>query len=148
VTIKSLDCISLWQPWGSLVAGGFKEYETRSWAAPGKMRGQLVAIHASKRWTRDEQHYTERFIRQYPETASVLRPEDYQNPPLGAVLCVCRLIACYSSDMLRDSVSDRERAFGDWSPGRYVWKLEIMRVFEKPYPAKGMQGIFKWEYEL
>lgn len=146
--IKSMAAISLWQPYASLVSGSFKSYETRSWQCSRNLIGSLIAIHAAKRWTRDEQRYTERFIREYPETAPYLRPEGYQKPPLGVILCVCRLLGCFKSDSLNSLVSDRERAFGDWSPGRYVWKLEVVKVPPAPIPCRGMQGIWRWEYEL
>jgi hypothetical protein len=147
---KSMPCISLWQPWASLVAGRLKQYETRSWCAPKNLWGGLLAIHAAKRWTGEERAYTERFIRQYPETAAALRPDDYQNPPLGAIVCVCRLLAVYASDkhIVQVGISDRERAFGDWSSGRFVWKLEVVKVPPAPIPYAGKQGIFQCEYEL
>lgn len=40
-------CLSLWQPWASLLVGGVKRVETRGW--PIKHRGPLL-IHAAKRW--------------------------------------------------------------------------------------------------
>lgn len=148
MTTKSMSCISLWQPWASLVAGGFKEYETRSWKPPASVIGKLLAIHASKRWTEDEKYDTDLFIRRYPETAPFLRPDGYQNPPLGAVVCVCRLIGYYKSELHYFEVSARERAFGDWSPGRFVWKLEVVKVPMTPIPLSGKQGVFQWEYEM
>lgn len=146
--LKSMPCISLWQPWASLVAGGFKQYETRSWSPPQRLIGGLLAIHASKRWTRDEQYYTDRFIREYPETAPFLRPDGYQRPPLGAIVCVCRLIRFDTSDAMNEHIIQRERAFGDWSPNRFVWRLEVVKVPAVPIPMAGKQGIFQWEYEL
>ena len=41
----------------------------------------------------------------------------------------------------------RERAFGNWSPGRYGWILSNPILFEKPIPARGKQGIWDWEPE-
>ena len=41
--------ISLHQPWASLIAEGHKDVETRSWAPPGRLVGQRIAIHAAKR---------------------------------------------------------------------------------------------------
>lgn len=34
--------------------------------------------------------------------------------------------------------------FGDFSPGRYAWKLENVRTIE-PFPVKGCQGLFEVE---
>ncbi len=39
----------------------------------------------------------------------------------------------------------KERAFGDWSPGRFGWILRNPVLFDKPIPAKGAQGFWNWE---
>jgi len=39
----------------------------------------------------------------------------------------------------------KERAFGDWSPGRWGWILRNPVLFEKPVPARGAQGFWNWE---
>lgn len=44
-----MKCISLWQPWASLIAIGAKHCETRSWET--LYRGP-IAIHAAKTWNR------------------------------------------------------------------------------------------------
>jgi hypothetical protein len=45
-----MKCISLHQPWASLVVVGAKRYETRHWSTA--VRGQIL-IHAAKKWNRD-----------------------------------------------------------------------------------------------
>lgn len=37
-----------------------------------------------------------------------------------------------------------ERAFGDWSPGRYGWIVERAVRYPEPIFAPGAQGIWKW----
>lgn len=44
-----MKAISLWQPWASLIACGAKPYETRHWAPPRELIGQVIAIHAAKK---------------------------------------------------------------------------------------------------
>ena len=46
-----IPCLSLWQPWASLIAIGAKHIETRHWKTD--YRGP-IAIHAAKRWTQEE----------------------------------------------------------------------------------------------
>ena len=48
--------ISLWQPWATAIAVGVKQIETRHWKTD--YRGP-IAIHAAKRWTRDEREFAE-----------------------------------------------------------------------------------------
>ena len=42
-------------------------------------------------------------------------------------------------------VTGKELLFGDFSEGRYAWKLANPVLFEKPIPARGHQGFWKWE---
>ena len=42
-------CISLWQPWATLIEIGAKNIETRGWKPPSKYVGQTIGIHAAKR---------------------------------------------------------------------------------------------------
>lgn len=46
--LEPIKCLSLWQPWSSLMVHGVKLVETRSW--PVKHRGRLL-IHAAKVWS-------------------------------------------------------------------------------------------------
>lgn len=48
-----MKAISLWQPYASLIASGFKPFETRDWAPPRELIGQPIAIHAAKKIDRD-----------------------------------------------------------------------------------------------
>jgi hypothetical protein len=45
-----MKCLSIIQPWASLIAIGAKRYETRSWQT--RLRGR-IAIAASRRWRRE-----------------------------------------------------------------------------------------------
>lgn len=44
-----IPAFTVWQPWASLIAWGVKTTETRSRAAPQKLIGKRIAIHAAKR---------------------------------------------------------------------------------------------------
>lgn len=132
-TIKAL---SLWSPWGQYIAMGHKKYETRSFSV--SYRG-LVAIHSAKRWTDEEQEAALALHRRFPAIPLI------QNPILGAVLCICRLLNCVRTESISHSISAHERAVGGWAEGRYAWELEVLEVFDTPIPAKGQQGLFDWE---
>lgn len=41
--------------------------------------------------------------------------------------------------------TERERAFGDWSEGRWGWVLGDPVRYEKPIPAKGQLGLWNWK---
>ncbi len=141
-----MKAISLWQPWASLVASGIKTYETRHWRAPQSLIGKPLAIHAAKRWTRDEWHATNDLMRRFPRIKQLFDPTNSGEFTviLGAILVVVRLVDCISSEKLVGVISDEERACGNFAPDRYGWKLEIIKLPEKPIVAKGMQGIWDW----
>jgi hypothetical protein len=33
---------------------------------------------------------------------------------------------------------------GDYAPGRFGWKLEVVEIYSPPIPAKGSQGLWDW----
>jgi activating signal cointegrator 1 len=128
-------CISLWQPWSTLIAIEAKHYETRSWGT--SYRGDIV-IHAAK--TRDELYacYAEPF-------KSVLKAAGLHavDIPVGAALCIAKLTDCIRmTPEFIDAMTPQERAFGDWKPGRFAWKLEDIRPFAQPIKMRGAQGLF------
>jgi len=133
--------ISLWQPWATLMLIGAKQIETRSWQTPFK--GTLV-IHAAKKWDRDLQQ-----IANSEPFASVLRGHGYDPNalPLGAALGAVILDRCVSVDQL-STISEQERAFGDYSAGRFGWLTSRPRPFREPLPVAGEQGLRDWSSYL
>jgi hypothetical protein len=135
----AMKAISMWEPWASLVACGAKQYETRSWSTG--YRG-LIAIHAAKRWQGEQKRARDVFMRNFPELVDVLAV-----PPLGCIVAVCELVDVIPTDVVRSSLTPKERLFGDYSPGRYAWELKVIRTPPEPIPYKGAQGIWLWKYE-
>lgn len=130
--------ISLHQPWASLVALGFKEYETRSWST--QYRGKLL-IHAAKLLTPTFEFKSSDHgwldLRKHCEVL-----------PLGAAVAVCNLTDCIQ--MTASTIQSQpqlERSVGDWQPGRYAWKLENIQAIN-PIPARGKQGLWIPDQDL
>lgn len=135
-----MKALTLWQPWASLIAYGVKTYETRSWTT--SYRGPL-AIHASKRFDGPEQR-----LCWHPSFAQVLIGNGIHKPgelPLGAVLCIVDLIDVVTTESLRGKLSQAEEDFGDYSGGRFAWKLELVKVFNEPIKVGGKQGLWDWD---
>ena len=44
-----MKALTVWQPWASLIAKGWKRYEFRSWPGFARMEGERIAIHAAAR---------------------------------------------------------------------------------------------------
>lgn len=142
--VETVKAISLWQPWASAVAIGAKEYETRSWSTP--YRG-LLAIHASKRWTRDEAIWLAEFKDMWPDLKWPATGRQDKPLPLGAMLCICELTAIYRTEELWPKIAPLERSFGNYASGRFAWRLKVIEVFPEPIPAQGRQGLFNWTRE-
>lgn len=130
-----MKALTLHQPWASLIADGRKRYETRSWVPRvSQLRvGDLLAIHAGATVVEDCVYDL------YGLTPAAV------DLPTRAVLCVCRLTAMRHTEGLVDDISDEEFDYGDWSPGRWAWGLEVIERFDPPIPARGMQGLWDWD---
>lgn len=144
--------ITLWQPWASLVALNLKQYETRSW--PTNYRG-LLLIHAAKRPVNSDEVLSIRYgvdsdwvdMKQLQALEQLLD----QDLPLGVVVAIADLTACLEMvwDISRspsevaniDLQPQLERAVGDWSLGRYAWKLSNVQRLVEPIPWRGGQGL-------
>ncbi len=131
--------LSLWQPWATLIAIEAKRFETRSWST--KHRG-LLAIHAAKKWDRVLQEYCE-----MEPFRMVLQANDHGKDgvhplPLGAIVAIVKLADVQRVETVRSLLNPNEKAFGNYSDGRYAWKLELVKRLEKPIPINGAQGLF------
>lgn len=149
-------CISLWQPWASLIAIGAKKIETRSWRAAEKHIGTVIGIHAAKtdgmlsgsgEWAAAKAF----------EQAEYPIPLDLRTLPHGAIIAVARLVDCvrmhegngwtelHGLARLCDgtTIDPPERFFGDYTPGRWAWKLDEVRALAKPVPLRGRQQLFE-----
>jgi activating signal cointegrator 1 len=137
-----MKCLSLTEPWATLVSTGHKKVETRGWRTT--YRGPIL-IHASKgfpRWAREATvGFMMKFDTSIPSADSL---------PLGCILCETSIVDCVQTDALTydmslDKLSPMERTFGDYSSGRYAIFLgPVTRIFDPPIPAKGSLGLWEW----
>ncbi len=131
-----MKCISLWQPWASLVVLGKKRCETRSWRT--SHCGPL-AIHASKKWSKE----LARLSIGSP-FGEILRGRIL---PRGAIVGVVNLESCHTIDRTNVPQSP-ESEFGDYTFGRYRWDLSHAKQLAVPIPFRGRQGLFEIPDEL
>ena len=132
--------ISLLQPWASLVVMGLKKIETRSWSTP--YRGTIL-IHASlgKKacWIASEPPFSN-YIKKFNDLSfgaiigeatltKILRVEDFG-----------------MADNKMEMLTMEEKAFGDYSSGRFGWVLENAFSFDTPIPARGHLRLWDFEY--
>lgn len=131
--ISTIKCLSLWQPWASLMAAGVKLHETRAWST--RYRGP-IAIHAAK--TIDPAGAPEDLC------AAALGKRWRQTIPIGMVLAVGELTACVLADRLHDRLTPADQAAGNFGSGRFALRVDDLRPLTAPIPAVGRQGLFNW----
>ena len=166
-----MKCLSLWQPWASLLVHGLKSVETRGW--PLRHRGPL-AVHAAKKWDADlhVMCHREPFLSALRRICAL----DFTSPgaepdlPFGAIVGRVNVSGCIATERVgrweQDAhehtncffdnlgvmgpadgkpylfVSDDEREFGDYSPGRFAIICREPFAFAEPIPYRGAQGLF------
>jgi len=151
-----MKCLTVKQPWASLIALGAKHNETRSWYT--NYRGPL-AIHASARMNLEQ-----RALCVESPIWSVRRmvPSEY---PLGSVIALVNLVDClpivaddgpYPNDAVMMNIAglcrpgnltEPELSFGDYTPGRYAWIFSDVRQVE-PVPCRGRLGLWNLPQEV
>jgi hypothetical protein len=130
-----------------------KKIETRGWYTA--YRGTL-AIHAAASvpaYARDDFELNQT-ARTVFAPLGISRGGDLTTLPLGAIVGVCDLVACVTTNLERpiDPISRKafyrpqpgsvEYAFGNYDPNRFMWITENMRVLKEPIPCKGHQRLW------
>ena len=121
---------TVYQPYAYAIAAGMKHCETR----PRKtnIRGR-VAVHAGKRKLT------------LASTTVVLVPREGEALHYGAVLGTVEIVDCLPVEEIMHTLTERERALGDYTPGRWAWVLKNPVMFDIPIPASGKQGWWNWD---
>jgi hypothetical protein len=131
--------LTLTQPWASLVACGAKNWETRSWST--NYRGPL-AIHAAAGLAPIHgMAGLRRWLRRHPEAARLLSAAE--ELPRGAILATCRLVDVIpTSCVMPARLPKLEWMLGDYTPGRFAWRLEDVEALAEPISCAGRLGLW------
>lgn len=121
---------TVYQPYAYAIVAGLKGYETRSRRT--NIRGR-VAVHAAKG--------KPRFVTLAVDMALPERMKLH----FGAVIGTVEIVDCIPVEEVIHTITEQERALGDYSPGRWAWVLKNPVMFDTPVPAKGKQGWWNWE---
>jgi hypothetical protein len=148
--------LSLWQPHVAAIALGLKPWETRGWSTT--YRGPL-ALHAAKREWNDIDPWhaeaSERLMRRCSDLISEVNPQaelmhharakKYLHERVlvfGAIVCIADVTGCENTGLLRSRIPPEHEFWGDFSDGRYAFKLANVRLLDRPLPWRGQQGFF------
>ena len=142
-----MKCISIWQPFASLIVSGCKTFETRSWAAPASLIGQRIGIAATKNINAAQRQFfeDEDFRAAYNST----NQPALSDLPMGVLLGTVILdsVELMTEEMMED-VSDEEKLYGWWNEGNYGWRLTDPVPLTHPCIIRGQQGLYDWRGEL
>ena len=126
-----MKALTIKEPWASLIINKYKEYEFRSWKT--NYRGKIL-IHAGLTLEHD----------------TVERFSCYNlNYKMGYIIGEATLVDCIAVD---DKFNNELRIKNPVVYAKsnhiedYAWKLENIKKYEKPIPAKGKLGL--WNYEV
>ena len=141
--------ITLWQPWASLIFATndgvpMKRHETRSFRCPPAYRGEVIGIHAAKTFPASKHISGDLADLCYDAFGCAWN----HSLPLGAILGTVRLGECAQMGGLMPAqpMDDEDRISGDWTPGRFAWRLHDPAAFPEPIYAAGKQGW--WSHPL
>lgn len=128
--------LSLWQPWATFMALGYKANETRSW--PTSYRGPL-AIHAAKNTSALED--VDEILMDAGLMGGDRTTVGGTKWPLGQIVAVVDLIDCKRTEDIRGDLSHCERALGNYSDSRFAWVTTNLRRLKPGIPFRGMHGL-------
>lgn len=158
-----IKALTLYQPWATLIAIGAKQFETRSWKTD--FRGS-IAIHAGadKKSLKDIAATWEffqkttmlpprgTFLRAFMEAMGLIErwPDVpvswlYEAIPLRSVVAIAELVDIQPTETVSPAITSMEQAFGDYTPGRYAWKLDNVIALPQPVPARGGFNLWTWD---
>lgn len=130
--MEGVKALSLTQPWATAVAIGLKQWETRSWCP--SYRGPL-AIHAAKAFPASAKRFAEveRTLGRIPTRL-----------PFGGIIAICELVEVKPTWEVVPGISAIEKLYGDYSDGRFAFKLVNVQLLPEPIPARGSLGLWEW----
>jgi activating signal cointegrator 1 len=133
----SVKALSLTQPWATAIAVGIKQWETRSW--PTSVRGE-IAIHAAKGFPGSAKEFARE------EQTSGRLPQGQL--PLGSIVCLAELVDCRQTQAVAEEIGEIETMYGDYSEGRFAFKLINVRPLAEPVLWRGALGFWSVEWDL
>lgn len=137
-------CISVWNPYATLIVRGFKKFETKPGPVPSTIMGERIGIASTKIEKPGQRAIfnNPKFCEYYKATGLPRFSKLNHGYLLGTVQIVSSVLI--TEDVLKD-VGEEEQLYGWWRDGRYAWGLAEPEFFDEPIPVRGGQNI--WTYK-
>ncbi|KAL9974438.1 hypothetical protein ACROYT_G011468 [Oculina patagonica] len=127
-------CLSMHQPWASLLVQGIKKVEGRTWYTPH--RGRLWIAAAAKQPTEQEIAAVEGMYRALYGNENIAFPKQY---PVSCLLGCVDLVDCLAQEDYKEEFPEGE------SESPYVFVCENPQQLTVKFPVKGQHKIWKLE---
>lgn len=125
-------CLSMHQPYASLLIHGLKQHEGRVWYSA--LRGRLWIASTAKVSLQQDVRQLEQTIRILNKDDNIIFPSSY---PVGALLGCVDVVDCLPQEEYRKRFPDGE------SDSPYVFICENPRELIVKFPVKGQHKIYK-----
>lgn len=124
-----MKCLTVKQPWASLIINGYKKYEFRSWKT--SYRGKIL-IHAGLGKELDAMNKVKSYNLEYER---------------GAIIGEAEIVDCFLVDEEFDNYLNKKNllVYGNNHVGLYAWKLTNIKKYQTPIYVKGKLSL--WEYK-
>lgn len=130
-----MKAISLLQPWASLVVIGAKKLETRGWYTQERGR---ICIHASLSRARSFDLRDVQPFKKYIDSLG-----GYENLGYGYLIGEVGIDSIIKTEDIRAKLSVEELVFGDYSTGRWAWRLTHPVKYKKAIACKGNLNLWQ-----
>ncbi len=139
---KTIACLSIRQPWASLLVHGIKTIENRSFFCRNR---ELFGIHASKTWGKDEQAAYDHLLQIAIEMRDVRRQDIiYRSKDMrGGFVGTANLRDCIGAEEWYEHGGWPFDGRKNWFVGPVGWFFTGARSFRVLVPYRGQQGIFR-----
>jgi hypothetical protein len=136
--------ITLWAPWGTLIALNWKRIETRDHDRLKSLEGQTIGIHQGNKWDNDFEELAGKYLTedQLYDVFHKIRFDFERGKTKGKILCTTGVFAAnwlipFNSKSSLLAVDKNK--FG-------LFLVDTKPI--KPIPAKGHQGIWNYNGEI
>ncbi|KAL9265532.1 Activating signal cointegrator 1-like protein [Drosera capensis] len=138
-------CLTMHQPWASLLVHGIKRVEGRSWPAP--IRGRLWIHAASKIPDPDIIKAMEDFYREIYAVNGVTDIKFPENYPVSRLLGCVEVVGCLKCEELSswEELPEGVRLEGQTE---YCWLCEQPQRLVVPFEMRGFQGVYNLEKKI
>lgn len=138
-------CLTMHQPWASLLVYGIKRVEGRSWPAP--IRGRLWIHAASKVPEPETIKAVEDFYREIYGVNGIKDVKFPENYPISRLLGCVEVVGCIKCEELQnwEELPEGVRLEGQTE---FCWLCEKPQRLIIPFEMRGQQGVYNLERKI